>query len=75
MMPEVSCCGDRFLELGKEKQVRVGGKMDGDKYRSILKQTKIRGHKSCTPGEDVSFTAKHWHKHATRARKEWFRSK
>ncbi|MCJ8736209.1 hypothetical protein PDJAM_G00256240 [Pangasius djambal] len=64
-----------FSSAGIGKLVRVGGKMDGAKYRAILDENLSESAKGLRLGRRFTFQQDNNPKHTARATMEWFRSK
>ena len=64
-----------FSSAGTGKLVRLDGKMDGDKYRTILEENLLESAKDLRLVGRFTFQQDSNPKHTARATMEWFRSK
>lgn len=64
-----------FSSAGTWKLVRVDGKMDRAKYRTILEENPLETAKDVRLGRRFSFQQDNDPKHTAIATMEWFRSK
>lgn len=64
-----------FSSAGTGKLVRVDGKMDGAKYRTILEENLLESAKDLRMGRRFTFQQDNDPKHKARATMEWFKTK